>query len=67
MDKTSLELFDRLVKLDTASMTPDEKDFLFARRGYLNKSQREQFKDLIAEGDAKVKARNTQPEEAKEE
>ncbi len=63
MDATSQALFDSLVKLDTPSLTPEQKDFLFARRGYLNKSQREQFSDLIAEGDARVKAQANQKEE----
>jgi hypothetical protein len=44
-------------------MSTDEKEFLFARRGHLNKAQREQFADLIREGDAKVKARSEQKEE----
>lgn len=63
MDKLSQERFDALVKLDTSSMSVDDKEFLFARRGHLNKQQREQFKDLIAEGDQKIKDRENEAQE----
>jgi uncharacterized protein with WD repeat len=54
MDATSQEEFDRIVALGSDSLNSDEKKFLYARRTYLTKEQREDFKDVIKSEDQRV-------------
>lgn len=56
MDTASREELNRIVALGADGMTIADKKFLFARRGYLNKSQKAEFKDVIHEMDEAAKA-----------
>ncbi len=47
MNKDAQELFDRLVKLDVAELTAEDKDFLRARRNYMNSEQKRVYADVI--------------------
>ena len=54
MDKESQKVFDLIVKKNPEDLTLEERQFLFARRTYLNHQQEELFKKVLAEEAQKV-------------
>lgn len=63
MDQQSREELNRIIELGSDSLTPEDVNFLYARRSYLNKTQREEFKKVIHDKDEQVKAASTAVEE----
>lgn len=47
MDKVSQERLDEILSKDPEELNEDQKSFLRARRGYLKKSQLEEYKSVI--------------------
>ena len=47
MDNVSQEEFDRLVKLNPEDLSPEQRAFLNARRGYLNHDQENTFANVL--------------------
>lgn len=47
MNKEAQEIFDRIVAKDPEQLTEPEKSFLRARRGYLKKSQLEEYENVL--------------------
>jgi len=47
MDTQSQEVLAEILKLDKDSLSVDQRDFLIARRSYLNDADRARFKDVI--------------------
>lgn len=54
MDQASKEILEEILRKDKNSITEGEKQFLLARRGYLNDEQRERFADLIEAHEASL-------------
>lgn len=62
MDNKSQEEFDRLVKLNPEDLTGAERDFLNARRTYLNNEQRRVFGDVLRKEDSVEEPTGEKPE-----
>lgn len=51
MDEVSQKRLNSLVSGDVVSLTPDDVEFLRARRSYLNDAQRERFHSILSDVD----------------
>jgi len=47
MDQKTQEVFDEILALDKDQLTEEQRQFLMARRSYLNEMQRKHYADLI--------------------
>lgn len=66
MDLRSQEYFDSILKKEPEALNQDEKTFLWARRGYLKKSQLEEYEDVIKPKEVKPKNQTSEKETVKE-
>ena len=55
MDQLSQDTFDKLVKLNPEDLTLEQRQFLFARRDYLNNEQKKVFASIVEVKEEKVK------------
>lgn len=55
MDELSRAEFDRITQIPSDSLTKDEINFLYARRSYFNKSDRNEYGATMKIKDAEVK------------
>jgi len=56
MDSESQAIFDRLVKLNPEDLTSNDREFLYARRDYLNHTQEETFAKVLEAEAARIQA-----------
>jgi hypothetical protein len=57
MDEQSQKTFDAILKKDLTELTPEDKAFLSARRGYMNPVQKDFYKDILEEVAIAVEAK----------
>lgn len=48
MDLETQEIFENLIKLNPRDLTPNDRAFLYARRGYLNDRQLDTFAEVLS-------------------
>lgn len=56
---------DRILEIDVTELTPEEKSFLRARRGYLKKAQLEEYDSVINPKETKPAEKQTVKENGK--
>lgn len=54
MDEKSQETFNEILRKDQESLSTEEREFLMARRSYLNDADRKRFADIIEEHEANI-------------
>lgn len=66
MDPRSKELFDRITEKPVEELTSEDKAFLQARRSYLSKVQKEEYKSILKEEIKEKKSGGNLPEQAEQ-
>lgn len=65
MDQLSQQEFNRVTSLKPHELTTEDIEFLWGRREYLNRSQTEEFADVLKERAKRVEVGETQSPAAK--